>query len=190
MKADKTPVLTLMHITERDAAFPGRRSSEVRVQSKLPTPLHDRAYGFYVKGDCMEARDVHDGDLIIVDPDRMPRPAKGDICVCKVDYAAPVMVKEYISPMGGGVHNVSERRFREKGLHFDDEGRLVFERCYFASKIYGVVVACYPPDDLMHPRWEIDASELPTELQTEPSEKSEVEFVGMCASPEVCHAAQ
>lgn len=176
------PVLTLMYLAERGADFPGRRTATVRVQSMLPAPLHDRAYGFYVKGDCMEARDIHDGDLIIVDPARMPRPMKGDVCVCRVDYTAPVMVKEYISPLGGGVHNVTEHRFREKGLHFDEAGRLVMEQAYFASKIYGAVVACYPPDDLTHPRWEIDASELPAELQTEPGGKSEVEYVGraMC----------
>lgn len=173
------PNLTLMYMTEREAAFPGKKTGMVRVRHTISYPKGDYAYASYVKGDCMEARDIHDGDIIIVNTRRFPRPMHGDICVCKVDYAAPVMVKEYISPLGGGVHNVSERRFKEKGLHIID-GKLVTDQAYFASEIYGTVIACYAPDDLEHPRWEVDASELPTVLSTEPLHKSEVSF--MCAA--------
>lgn len=163
---------------EADLPFHRRPKSKVNVRGGIPTPEGDITYGLYVDGDCMEARDIHDGDLIIVDHNRNPRPRSGDICLCRVDYAADAMVKEYVGPAGGRAHIVSEHRFKEKGVHFDEKGRPITEQAYFASHIYGAVIACYSPDDFEHPRWSIDASELPEVLPEKPTGESEVTYVG------------
>lgn len=117
---------------------------------------------FIVSGDCMEGAGIHDGDYVLVDFRKMPRPQnKGghrpkDICLCSFAGPENVGVKEYIGRWGG-FHIVGEHPVRKEGDPLSMAG-------YLSEQVFGVVRACFSEDGL--PRWTRDISDCPADLPT------------------------
>jgi len=95
-------------------------------------------FALIVAGDCLTARDIHDGDIIAIDT--KVNAALHDIVICyrkSIKTYLPI-VKEYIGQVDGK-YLVSERRCNNQN------------RQYSVNEILGVVVACCAADGAL--RW-------------------------------------
>ena len=113
--------------------------------------LKHRIVAAYVSGNCMEKAGIHNGDIVVVDTGRKPKPAlcrskngvnRYDICLCRINGVE--MIKRYERKVQG-VHTVSTLY---KGV--------TMQR-YFSvgdEDILGVVTACFSPEGRL--RWELD----------------------------------
>ena len=111
---------------------------------------------FVVQGNCLEALNVNDGDYVVIDPNKMPRPRKRDICLCYARYPGrkdpEMFVKEYIGKWGP---------WQQVGTAY--KGRT---NCGFhALHIFGVACACYDSNGKL--KWEKDVSDYPADLPKE-----------------------
>ena len=136
-------------------------------------PAEDKIAGSIVTGNCMEGSGIYDGDMVIVDYDRFPRP--GDACACACPYVLDggPLIKKYDSRIGENLFAVSTN-YDFGGQIFGLNGEM--QGGFFCDKIYGVVVACMTPDKGL--RWEIDPRLLPTEPEDAQPMKGECSFSG------------
>lgn len=106
---------------------------------------------FRVDGMCMEAMDIVDGGMILVECHRMPN--IGDACLCRIDNV--LAVKSYDGELGR-FYAVSTRyrNVKKRPFPFDDG--------YFADRIYGAVTASFDPEDRLI--WSRAPIEFPKEL--------------------------
>lgn len=106
----KIPVISTVqagHPTEVvDAYSAGAGMEEVDVTGDIADKIGKHTFALYVDGDSM-APVFSPGDLVVVDPDRQPKP--GDIVIAKLDREEAATLKKY----------------RPRG--HDDEGNEVFE---------------------------------------------------------------
>lgn len=115
-----------------------------------------------VKGDCMEAVGIFEGDIIAVDLTIKPIPRKSRngkdiVLIWDLENNNPA-VKEYVGAWGG-TQWVSTRY---ANIGEQPNGIFRMNQSYIASHILGVVYACYSP--VMELKWERDVSDCPAEL--------------------------
>lgn len=139
--------------------------AETRLHLTRETPK--RAAAFTVNGDCMEGKQMFNGDTVLVDLDRKPRP--GDPCLCIV--RGTPLFKVFHATMGksaytvGTCYRLNESRPLNRGL--------------IASEIGGVVIGCF--DEAGEPRWMNDYRSYPEELPgAVESPKSNARFAFGC----------
>lgn len=118
-----------------------------------------KRFNIQVKGDCMEKRDIYDGDIVSVDTTKMPIPIKDennkDICLMYDKKTGCVGVKEYLGAWGD-MQMVSTCPIP------DHSKGILGGWAFSASHILGIVYACHTPDWKL--KWERDISGRPAEL--------------------------
>ena len=134
----------------------------------MHAPAEDKSAGSIVTGNCMEGSGIYDGDMVIVDYDRFPRP--GDVCACACPYVREggPLIKKYDGRIGEDLFVVS--------TNYDFGGNTEMQEAMFCNKVYGVVVACLAPDKTL--RWETDPWRLPAEPEDELPMNGECRFAG------------
>lgn len=128
---------------------------------------------FNVNGDCMQGKQIYDGDTILVDLDRKPR--AGDPCLCII--RGKPMIKVFHSTLGKGIYDVSTcYDWNGRPYKINPDGTLAMNQGFFASEIGGVVIGSF--DKAGEPRWMKDYDSFPFELpEISLNEKSNVRFV-------------
>jgi hypothetical protein len=113
----------------------------------------DTILNIRISGDCMERRNIYDGDIVSVDLTKMP--INKDICLMHDKKLGCIGTKEYIGAWGNMqmVSTCPKVNF-DKGIH----GGWAFP----ASHILGVVYACY--DSTLNLKWKRDITGRPAEL--------------------------
>jgi|GEM_PF-3375531 len=120
---------------------------------------YENLAGYHIEGNCLEREGIFDGDIILVDFEKCPRPLSDgvrDICLCYAS-AAPIgrqklMAKVYTGSRNGhhmGTTAYSEQPDREVNI----------------SRVLGVVAAVFTPKGEFKREW--DTSDCPTELASE-----------------------
>lgn len=124
----------------------------VSLPDGLLPPTEDKIAAVMVDCDEMEAADLHDGDMAIVDFDRFPRP--GDACLCRCPYVdgGATSIKKYEKGTAPGFYLVSTAH-----TFAGPDGWMQMGMA--CNKIHGVIIACLAPD--MTLRWQLDPQQLP-----------------------------
>ena len=154
-------------------AFTGKNEWQpISCKGLAPLPAGDETASFTIHGDCMEGSKIYDGDTVLVDFDRFPRP--GDSCLC-ADEKNKLMVKRYDGRDGKRVFSVS--------TNYDFDGKAIgpngeWNRGLWTDKVYGVIFAVISAEGSL--RWQFD----PLTLSKEPGEirpqRGNVRFVEIC----------
>lgn len=121
---------------------PSTTCGQLQITRELPRS----AAAFTVKGNCMEGRQIFDGDTVLVDLDRKPR--AGDPCLCIVN--GKPMFKIFRAVVGNSRYSV--------GTCYNNQ----LNRGFFTEEIGGVVIGCFAKDGSA--RWLKDYKTFPKTL--------------------------
>ena len=120
---------------------------------------YENLAGYHIEGNCLEREGIHDGDIILVDFGKCPRPLSDgvrDICLCYASVAPigrqSLMAKVYTGSRNG--HHMGTTAYSEQPDHEVN-----------ISRVLGVVAAVFTSKGEFKRKWDI--SECPTELITE-----------------------
>lgn len=131
------------------------------VKLHITKELPKRVAAFTVDGNCMEGKQIFDGDTVLVALDHMPR--RGDPCICII-HGKP-MFKVFLDTAGNNVFTVGTAyRWSGKSICFNPDGSSTMNMALFATEIGGVIIGCF--DQAGEPRWINDYRSYPKELPT------------------------
>lgn len=128
-------------------------------------PEGDKVSACVARGDCMEGREIEDGDILLIDEDRFP--GRKSVCICSCPYAndGGPMVKEYDCQIAPGVYS-TRTRYKDR----------LMQAGFFCNKIIGVVFACIAPDGAI--KWNVDATALGREPDAVKPNQGNCSFAG------------
>lgn len=147
-------------------SIPGKK---IAVPRWLSDSLQDERIGVVtIRGSCMEAAGIEDGDFVMFAEDRFPK--TGSACICSSPYInndAP-MVKKYLRQRAPGVFFVS--------TCYKDTVMQAGADC---DKIFGAVIACLSHDGTV--KWALDVNDFGREPDAVNPFKA-----GNCSLPPIC----